>query len=378
MRPRRGKRAAAQGSAGTRAALQPLPTDEANRGGKRARGSRTSTTPSTGTLPPPDRHERRALGSIDDTDAPAAAKAAAPPAPGPARAGPAIVVPVPRQLVRTGEPAAAFEHHPESPLEFAGEVCSKLRARESEYAIHGHMRGDISTRMWAILVDWMIEVQVNFRLGSDSLFLGVYILSQFLREDEVARTDLQLAGAAALVIASKHEEIFPPEINDFVYICADTYSRERILAMESAVLRALDYRLCAPLPCTFAVHYSGALPDGTQHKAQYFLELTLQDRQLVRVPASLVAAGAVRLAAHFDGLTWDSAGCGHSNASVLVCAKLVHRYLELSHSVEDQLHSCRTKYEAAALGAVALHHTPGFAATWGHAAHEQFFAAAAE
>ena len=97
----------------------------------------------------------------------------------------------------------------------------------------------------------------------------------------MARTDLQLAGAAALVIASKHEEIFPPEINDFVYICADTYTREQILATERMVLRALDYKLCAPLPCTFAVHYTRALPEQTQFKAHFFLELTLQDRQLV-------------------------------------------------------------------------------------------------
>lgn len=49
--------------------------------------------------------------------------------------------------------------------------------------------------------------QVNFELSQNSLFLGVNILSRYFRLAEVDRGDLQLAGAAALLIASKHEEV---------------------------------------------------------------------------------------------------------------------------------------------------------------------------
>ena len=49
--------------------------------------------------------------------------------------------------------------------------------------------------------------QVNFDLSQNSLFLGVNILSRYFRLAEVDRGDLQLAGAAALLIASKHEEV---------------------------------------------------------------------------------------------------------------------------------------------------------------------------
>jgi hypothetical protein len=57
------------------------------------------------------------------------------------------------------------------------------------------------------------------------------------------------------LLASKHEEIYPPEVGDFVYICAETYSREEILATEVLVLQALDFKLCAPLSWHFLLHF---------------------------------------------------------------------------------------------------------------------------
>lgn len=41
----------------------------------------------------------------------------------------------------------------------------------------------------------------------------------------------------------KYEEIFAPAVDEFVYISDNTYTREEILAMESKVLRHLDFRL---------------------------------------------------------------------------------------------------------------------------------------
>lgn len=67
----------------------------------------------------------------------------------------ALTVPVPRRLVIDKEQMAnerRFVHPPEAPSHFAAVVCEKLRAREREYALVGPMQGDISGRMWAILV----------------------------------------------------------------------------------------------------------------------------------------------------------------------------------------------------------------------------------
>ena len=40
------------------------------------------------------------------------------------------------------------------------------------------------------------------------------------------RTNFQLLGVTAMLIASKYEEIYAPEIRDFVYITDKAYTKE--------------------------------------------------------------------------------------------------------------------------------------------------------
>lgn len=60
---------------------------------------------------------------------------------------------------------------------------------------------------------------------------------------------MQLLGSASMFIASKYEEVSPPEINEFVFICDYLYTKEEILLMESDILTILNFELtyCSPL-----------------------------------------------------------------------------------------------------------------------------------
>lgn len=48
----------------------------------------------------------------------------------------------------------------------------------------------------------------------------------------VSRKHLQLVGVTAMLVASKYEEIWAPEVRDFVYISDRAYNRDQILNME--------------------------------------------------------------------------------------------------------------------------------------------------
>lgn len=52
-----------------------------------------------------------------------------------------------------------------------------------------------------------------------------------------SRQNLQLVGVTALFIASKYEELYPPEVKDFVYITDDTYTQKDVLKMEMHILK---------------------------------------------------------------------------------------------------------------------------------------------
>ena len=110
--------------------------------------------------------------------------------------------------------------------------------------------------MRAILVDWLIEVHFKFKLLSETLFLTVNLIDRFLERSDVVRTKLQLVGVTAMLIACKYEEIYAPEVRDFVYITDKAYSREEILAMEASMLATLDFNICAPSSFRFLERYS--------------------------------------------------------------------------------------------------------------------------
>ena len=45
-----------------------------------------------------------------------------------------------------------------------------------------------------------------------------------------------MVGVTSMLIASKYEEIYAPEVRDFVYITDKAYTKEEILKMEYSIL----------------------------------------------------------------------------------------------------------------------------------------------
>ena len=64
---------------------------------------------------------------------------------------------------------------------------------------------EITEQMRTILVDWLIEVQENFALFHETLYLAVQIMDHYLERKPVKREYLQLVGATSMLIASKFE-----------------------------------------------------------------------------------------------------------------------------------------------------------------------------
>jgi len=157
---------------------------------------------------------------------------------------------------------------------------------------------DINEKMRSILLDWLVEVHRMFKLLPETLFLAVNIIDRFLEVKAVARDKLQLVGVTAMLIASKYEEIYAPECNDFVYISDGAYSKEMILQMEQMILSALNFNLNAPSPLHFLRRYSkAAASDYTIHTlCKYLIELTILDLKLLKYTPSSLAAGSVYIA----------------------------------------------------------------------------------
>ncbi|XP_024102789.1 G2/mitotic-specific cyclin-B1 isoform X2 [Pongo abelii] len=139
--------------------------------------------------------------------------------------------------------------------------------------------------------------------GADPNLCSEYVkdIYAYLRQLEnncVPKKMLQLVGVTAMFIASKYEEMYPPEIGDFAFVTDNTYTKHQIRQMEMKILRALNFGLGRPLPLHFLRRASkiGEV-DVEQHTlAKYLMELTMLDYDMVHFPPSQIAAGAFCLA----------------------------------------------------------------------------------
>ena len=53
----------------------------------------------------------------------------------------------------------------------------------------------------------------EFKLVSDTLFLGVSCIDRFLSVHPIPRQQLQLVGVTCMLLASKYEEIYAPTVS---------------------------------------------------------------------------------------------------------------------------------------------------------------------
>jgi cyclin B len=93
--------------------------------------------------------------------------------------------------------------------------------------------------MRSILVDWLVEVHLKFKLVQESLYLTINLIDRYLERKQAHRSKLQLVGVTAMLIACKYEEIYPPIVKDFVYITDNAYTKDEILDMERDMLETL-------------------------------------------------------------------------------------------------------------------------------------------
>lgn len=165
----------------------------------------------------------------------------------------------------------------------------------------GYMRKqpDITINMRSILVDWLVEVAEEYKLHRETLCLSVNYIDRFLSQMSVVRGKLQLVGAASMFLAAKYEEIYPPEVREFVYITDDTYTKKQVLRMEHLVLKVLSFDVAVPTFNWFCEKFLHDLEadEKTSSLAMYLAELTMiESEPFLNYLPSVIAASSICLA----------------------------------------------------------------------------------
>jgi G2/mitotic-specific cyclin-B, other len=249
-----------------------------------------------------------------------------------------------------------MKNNPQYVIEYARDIFEFLQKTEKiNTPSIGYFNGfqkQITEKMRAILVDWLIDVHNKFSLLPETLYLTINLIDRYLGKFPVENSKFQLLGVSAMLIASKYEEIYAPEVRDFVYVTNKCYTKEEILNMEGKILTALDFDILSTSPLRFLerLHFisdnsminSNNKPEFSEvsmkcfYLAQYLIELSLLEYRMLAYPPSLKAASSLYVARKIfkiDGPnTWTNSLQFHTNykeKELMSCTKDMCNMLEL-------------------------------------------------
>lgn len=197
---------------------------------------------------------------------------------------------------------------------------------------------DLTPNMRGILVDWLVEVSEEYKLCSDTLFMCISYIDRFLSTNALNRQRLQLLGVSSMLVASKYEEISPPNVEDFCYITDNTYTKQEVVKMEADLLKHLNYELGSPTIKTFLRNLTRVAQEDYKKTSNleleflgyYLAELSLLDYSSVKFLPSLVAASVMflsRFTLRPKSHPWNSAlqqFSGYKPADLKECVLILH------------------------------------------------------
>jgi len=244
--------------------------------------------------------------------------------------------------------SSSINKNPQNVQEYFSDIFTYFFEIESTYLpVPNYMdtQNDINEKMRGILNDWLIEVHLKYKLVPDTMYLTINLIDRYLSKKKVLRTKLQLVGVTAMFIASKYEEIFPPEAKDFVYITDNACNKKELLNMEIDMLTTLNFDITFPSQYRFLELYKQALnlSDIMFYYSYYLLDLCLINYKMIKYKFSELAATAVLISIKiFKGVLDNFEKTGYKENQLTNCCKDMCNILQ--NSEKNNLPAVRKKF----------------------------------
>ena len=193
--------------------------------------------------------------------------------------------------------------------EYVNEIYRNLLQDEMNLKakpIYGYMykQPQINEKMRVILIDWIINIHFQFKLTPQSLYTTVFIIDTYLSMKPVKKNEFQLLGLTAFLIACKTQEVYCPNLEILINSTDGACDKESVLKMENDIVNTLNFDLYAPSPDDFYGILSTAFKFNSLQKnfGKYFMEYSLYDYNMIKYPASVIAAACCYFVMKFFGI----------------------------------------------------------------------------
>lgn len=165
---------------------------------------------------------------------------------------------------------------------------------------------EINKKMRLVLYDWLINVSTDFKLKNRTLFLAIDLIELFLMNKQVSKAEYQLVGIAALFMASKYEEIYPPPLKAFSTTCDNFYTHKQIIDCETQILLTINFDMSRVLVFDFFEMFAASI--GLEKRAHcyglYILHLITMEMSFVSVSKAILAVSLCYVLTRLFNINW--------------------------------------------------------------------------
>ena len=173
-------------------------------------------------------------------------------------------------------------------------------------------------------------LDLKYKLVPQTMYIAVNLIDRYLEKNDTNRAKLQLVGVTAMFIACKYEEIYPPDLKDFVYITDGAYVKADVLNMEYKMLKYLEFNITFPTQWSIFEIYKKKLDlnDKAFKLAWFLMELCLINYKILKFKMSTIAASAILIAIKTLGLYRNNFGkiIGIDENSLEECCKEMYNF----------------------------------------------------
>lgn len=192
---------------------------------------------------------------------------------------------------------------PDPAMDLNPRVLESMLNNEDRY---GHInyfsqqQNDIKPWMRRMVTTWMLEVCEEQKCEPYVFALSCSLLDRFLSVTKIKRSELQLLGAACLLLGSKARETVTLKAENLVIYTDNSISLDQLLDMELLILLKLKWDIMVPTSKDFLLVLIKKLQlrkivknddlEGIKTHANTFIDLILLDDEFLITSPSAIAA----------------------------------------------------------------------------------------
>lgn len=165
---------------------------------------------------------------------------------------------------------------------------------------------EINWSMRPYIIDFMVELQLFFKLSQETLFLACYIADKYCCKRIVYKRHYQLLAASSLWIAAKYQDKKTriPTLRELVLLCRNIYEPKMFVQIERHILSTLEWSVGSAVSTFDVVQWllstasAKTLPGGTEFLSlvSFLCDITLYGREFMKYTSSVKAISVLLLA----------------------------------------------------------------------------------